>query len=406
MSDRQQRGQARARRKLAKLELKQPKRVADIHPGPHGNFSLKQRQAIRDAYDALRHPAKPKSKPKAKPYNPLTPLTGKAFNKEVNAETKQEFAPQFADVNQQIKNQDTHTALVGSAYDAYKAALDKALASTTAAYTAAKTDADTRLTNAYNQDVASAQTPEGQQAAAAERALSNNALTNLSTSGAAATDNGNTNSANSLLAKTEALRRESDTRGQLVKQRSQLKQQRGAYKTTARQKLRSNEQTYALARKEFGLKVKTENDQASNDRAQIKATKGQGNAQVLIAKLYASADRAKARATIRVAKLQLQKGKIDQSQYRKIINVYRGLPKPGKSPTAGKHPRFSNTQQAQVDHAVGNLESHTASLNDRSSAIEAMVRNGLSRAQANAAWRTYVKKNHLTNGQQFPKNQR
>lgn len=401
---RKQRAQKRARRKLAKIRLAAPNELTNVKPGRHGNFSFKERQAIRDAYANLGKSQLSGSKHKTHINNPLLPLSGKSFKKEVNAEAKLQYGPQFNELKQDLKDQDTHTALVGSAYDAYTAALGKALANINAADTAAVNASDTRTDTAYKQDTGAAQTDEGKKAADALRALSNSNTAALRGQAAGDTALLNQENANSLLSKAEALRRENDNRQKIIDERKALKKERGAFKTSTREKLRQDERTYALGRKEFGLKTRQEkfNEKQAKQSA---ADKRKGdNAQVLIAKLYANADKAKAKATIRVAKLQLKKGKIDQNQYRKIVNVYHGLPAKGGSSNNGS--RFNKDERTKISQAVIQLQDKRAAPGDRAKAVDAMIRGGLSRAAANAAWRRYVKRNHLNNGKNFPPNKR
>lgn len=393
----------RARRRLAKVRLADPKSLPHVTVGPHGGFSRGERQKILGAARALQSSGKPRKPHKPRPYNPLSPLSGKAFRNEINANAKLQYNPQIKQAKQDISDQDKHSALVSSAYDQYQAALQTALANTNKAYADAATDANTRLGTAYNQDVASASTPEGKQAAAAERALSNSALTTLKTSGASAAASGNTNVASSSLSKIEALNRENEARERLIGGLKQLKAQKGQFKVSERGKLRSDERTYALARKEFGLKSATLKETKRVDTANINSKKQANNAQVLVAKIYAAASRSKARATIRVARLQLKKGKIDQHQFNTIRNIYEGLPAKGTPGGVGKNGKpkapkgsgpggtFAPWERDDINRAMRGFNTNNYNEQQVDRAIQKAVAAGIPERLARAAWRRYRK---------------
>ena len=350
-----------------------------------GNYSLAQRRAIRAAFKSLPHAKAPS---KAKPYNPLAPLTGKSFGQEIKANERLQFGPQQQEINKAISDQDKNTALVGSAYDQYTAALKDAATKIDAANAAAATAAQARADAAKQQDTAAAQTDAGRASAIGAAGLRDAALTTQRGQGVADTQLNNNRAATSVKAKAEALRREGDKRADLESKNRELQKERGAFRTSERGKLRDTERTYALARKEFGLKVQTEKDQASNNKADTAAQK-------LIAKLYASANQAKARATIRVAKLQLRKGKIDQHQYRQMTNIYHGLPKKGKAPqpkgSASKPatPHLQTWEQDKVEKAMHSLSKDHPLPRERGVYLKKMIDGGLPPRLARIAWNKY-----------------
>lgn len=392
--------QNRARRRLAKVRLADPKSLPGVSPTAHGNFTQKQRAAILQASGAL------KSRSKPSPDDPLQPLSGASLRREVGANTKLKYGGAESGLRDAVTAQDKTTGLVSSAYDQYHAALQQALAHIEDVN---KTSADTsqgHVDTAYQEDLANAKTDEGKQTAAGIRGQGNADVTGMRTQGNADTGMYSQRTANSLLGKTEALQRQQDKRDALTQKQRDLKDQEGAFKVSERGKLRESERQYSAVRKEFGLKVKTEKDANA-------AKTGTNATQKLVAKLYADANQAKAAATIRVAKLQLKKGKIDQHQYTQITNIYKGLPKKGTAPQA-KKPAAGNPAGGsgaggslapwETDDITGaeyNYSHRKYGLSDKKAAINAAIRNGVPERLARQAWANYAKRlrnNRTTTG--------
>lgn len=352
----------------------------------------------------LSRPAKPKAqKPKAKPYNPLAPLAGKPFEGELNAETRSAFRPRFRQQGQAERAEKKQTALVGSGFDQYRAALDAAQQRIDAANTAAQGASQSGIDTAYQHAIASMATPEGRQAAEGARLQGTQAMATLRSQGAADTALYASRSANSVLGKTEALGREGENSRKLAERRSDLETARSDFRTTQRRKLTDAERQYSAVRKEFGLKVKTESDTNAVNKLRVSADKAGANAQKIVARIYASADKAGARAQVRVAKLQLQKGKIDQHQYRRIVNIYKGLPAHGQASQpkgaaapgasgagSGTGGQFLPWEKDKIDLAFRSLTSAKADRGEKAAMIGKLVNNNIPARLARIAWQRYI----------------
>lgn len=398
--------QRRARRRLARVRLADPNSLPGVAPGPKGRFSRHERYAILGAARKLNTKERlARNKPKKPtPYNPLLPLSGKSMEEELAAQERLQFGPQESALAHEQERQKTATDTVASGYDQYRQALIDATARVNAENERLARESQQHVDTAYQQDVASAQTEEGKQAAAGARSQGNQSVTGLRTQAAADNTYLENRGATAVQAKAETLNRRDDRRRELDDLGRQLAQQKGDFRVTQRGKLRGDERTYALARKEFGLKEKELQNKTTGAAADRKLERQKLNAQKIVAKIYASADRAGAKAQIRVAKIQLRKGKIDQKQYRRIVNIYKGLPekgqpggggKPGKP---GKRPMGSGPGGSlapwEVDarqRALNGFQTNQYGPEDKARAISKAVQAGIPERLARAAWRRYAK---------------
>src|SRR4051812_33638734 len=114
-----------AARRLAKIRLADANALPGVKPTAHGNFHTADRQAILHAIQALKaKQAAAKAKPKpAPPYDPLAPLTGKAFEKEVASRTSLQFSPEEAKLKDAVVAEDNRVPVVSNAFDQYHQAL-------------------------------------------------------------------------------------------------------------------------------------------------------------------------------------------------------------------------------------------------------------------------------------------
>jgi hypothetical protein len=417
--------QDRARQRLAKIRVNDPEGLPGVKPSAHGNFTKQQRIAIMQAAKKLHGGPTATTGPplkKGKPYNPLEPIGGQDFDNEVSAATKLQFGGQEEALRAALAQQDRNSQVVGSGMDQYRQALEEARQHIASTNEKAATDSQAQFDTAYSQDSAAqaardaavkelaqragmtvGPSQEGAQAVAGARSQGNQSVANIRSQGAADDTLMTKRGATSVLQKTEALSRQQAKRSELEGKGTELAAEKGAFSVAERQKLRDSERTYALARKEFGLKAADVKSQINTRKATVSADKQKANAQVLVAKIYASADRAKARATIRVAQLQLKKGKIDQKQYRQIVNIYKGLPKKGtssqpKSAAPGANQGGSGAGGAlapyEVDKRDKALQGYTKNKygkDDHDRAIEKAVKAGIPQRLAELAWKKYLK---------------
>lgn len=346
-----------------------------------------------DTRVSVKPKAPAKAKPKAPPYDPLAPLSGTDFNNQVAANVNLQYQPQEDALAQAQKDQAQNTALTNSAYDAYKSALNDALTNINTNDANAVTAQQAQVNNAFTQDNASAQTDAGRQAAAGAQGLGNAGLGTLRTAGTADNAYMSNRTADSVLQKAEALQQAAQKKTDLDTQAASLAKQKGEDTVAERGKLTDAERQYSAVQKEFGLKVKTEKD----DTASATSTAA---TQKYVADVQAAATQEKAAATIKVAKEQLAKGKIDQHQYTTVTNVYKGLPKKGVSPTAKATPKtvgkgsgpngtWSPSERDKLSKSVNILHKNNASATDQATWIQRMVDEGIPHRIATAAWRSY-----------------
>lgn len=400
--------QKRARRRLARVRLADPNSLPGVAPGPKGKFSRGERYAILGAARKLNTKEKASAKAKAtkpKPYDPLQRLSGKSMERELNAETRLEFGPQESALAHEQERQQAGTDTVANAYDQYRQALIDATASINAQNDAAAKASQDRVDTAYNQDTASAQTEEGRRAAAGARSQGNQSVTGFRTQASADNTYMQGRAANAVLGKAQTLGQRDDRRRELDDLGRELAQRKGDFRVAQRGKLRDSERQYAAVQKEFGLKqfeARTRANQATSD---AKLERQKLSAQKIVAKIYAAADREGAKAQIRVAKLQLKKGKIDQNQYRKIENIYKGLPKKGQAPQAkganGKPLRGSGPGGSLApwevdarDRALNGFKTNKYTATDKQRAIAKAVQAGIPARLARQAWAKYTKTLH------------
>jgi hypothetical protein len=408
--------QARARKRLAQVRLSDPGALSGVKQTAHGNFTRADRLAISKALKNLKANHPPKSSPKDKPYDPLASLSGSSFDKEVEANAKLQFGPQEEELKNALQAQDRRTQLEGSSLDQYAAAL-AAAKDRINQFNGDQTSASQgRVDSAYSQDKAvqeardkaaqdrmvqlglAGATPadnSGAQAVEGARSQGNQAVTNVRAQGAADNTLMEKRGATAVLQKAEAGSRNADRRSQLESKGRELAAERGAFSVSERGKLRDAERQYAAVKKEFGLKEADLNLKKSQAKSDASIERYKVNGQKLIAKLYADANQAKARATIRVAQLQLKKGKIDQHTYATVHNIYSGLPKKGKSPqpkgaSSGGGTQLQTWEQDKVGKAVNSLGKHHVQPSQREQYIQKMIDGGLSPRLARIAWQRYV----------------
>jgi hypothetical protein len=193
--------------------------------------------------------------------------------------------------------------------------------------------------------------------------------------------------ANVSLKKIEDQQRLESHANKLREEDKKLAGERGAFRVDQRRKNRESEREWSAIQKEFGLKRRGQDLEFKNTRADRAIEKQKIAGQKIIARLYSSADKASAKAQVRVAKLQLEKGKISQKKYVEIVNIYKGLPdsgKPGKS-------KLQGWEKDKVNDAVYSLEQEKAQRDNRAKWIAKMQKAGLTRRLAVVAWNRYSK---------------
>lgn len=418
--------QERAARRLARLRTHDEKALPGIQPSAHGRFTKSQRVAILGAIRNLnkqKTPTKTPSTKEAAPYNPLAPISGKAFEDELAANEKLQFGDQDTELANRLAAQGRNEAITGSAYDQYRSALAEAAGRIKAVNDANAAASQTAVDTAYTQDKSAAEARDkaaadeaarqgltvgasatGAQAVEAQRSQGNQAVAFDRSQGSAENALMEKRGATSVLQKAEALGRERSKRDELGRLGQQLAEAKGAFRTSERGKLTERERTYALARKEFGLKAADVASQINTRKAQVSADKQKANAQVIVAKLYSAANKAQAKAQIRVAQLQLEKGKISKHQYRTIINVYKGLPKKGSASQpkgssgggsgqggSGAGGSLAPWEVDAQDRATRGFTNNHYGKDDKLRAIEKAVKAGIPQRLAERAWKQYVK---------------
>jgi len=401
--------QVRARRRLARIRLADPKSLPGVKPTARGNLKRADRYAVLGAVRDLNKKQKTKrEKDRANAYDPLKPLVGKDMQQELDAAEKLEFGEEERVLGEAFKSQREHQGVVGSAYDQYRQALTDATGRINAANAGAAQGTQTAVDTAYTQDKAAqderdkaqalemakfglqaAKESEGARAVEAQRSQGNLRAGETRQQGASDTTFMEGRGATAVQAKAEALVREGRKREELEGKKRGLASEKGAFRVSHRGKLREGEREWAAIQKEFNLKEKDIAADSAGDKASARA-------QVLVAKLYADANKAKARATIRVAKLQLEKGKIDQKQYREIVNVYKGLPEKGKSPEPkkpekGGAPKLQTWETDKVDKAINSLNKELPTADKKAKYIQRMVDGGMPIRLARIAWARYRK---------------
>lgn len=420
--------QRRAQKRLAYLRTRNPNALPGIHDPSHVN--LKQAVRIKAKYVSRRQQEKQQAAAKAKkqpqPYNPLAPLTGKEFNKELGAATNLEFGDRERAQKAALASSTQHQADVGTYYDDYKKALDEASARIQANHdqaiaaqtqmgdTAAQQDQQ-RLQAQQAADAEQAAkfgrpAPDqsvGQQALEARHAMNTSQVGTMRQTALANEDYQARRSATSVQAKAEALQRAHAKVAASMEEGKNIAKDKGDFKVNFRTKTRADERTWALSKKEFGLKKAELQMKAKTSAADRKLEQSKLRTQRIVANIYASADKSKAAAQVRVAKLQLKKGKIDQHQYRTIVNTYHGLPAKGSSGGSGSGGKgspknvggsgpggsYAPWEKDKIDLAYRSLVSAHATPDERRVMIDNLVKRGQIPARlARAAWARYEKK--------------
>lgn len=400
----------RTNRRIARL------RLADRNAVPHikadNRYTPREVRRVRRQTSALKQrEAAARPKPKAAPYNPLAPLRGKAYRQEERAAERLQYGGQQAELSKQLRGNQQTAANTDTYYDDYRQALREATARINESNRQNVEAQQAQSNAAYTEDsaglkardaAAAAQaakfgrpaeaSQEGAQAVSAQRSQEAQSIARTRDRGTADTSYMENKGANAVLAKAEAVGRVDTARRDLERKQSQLKADRGAFRTKYRADTRESERTYALASKEFGLKAADLKLQRKKTNAQIKNDKNKTAAQKIVANIYASADKAKARAQIRVAKIQLQKGRIDRHQYREIVNIYKGLPAKGTSPAAKAKP-LTGPQEKTVSEAFGRLKKANISVTQRKAAIDQLIgKYGYPPRIAREAWRRWERR--------------
>jgi hypothetical protein len=404
----------RARRRLAAVRLDNPRALPNV--SPKGGYTGREARKLKRAAGAL--PKSPRGAKGPAPFNPLAPVTGKTFDEELAAKVGLQFGSQDRELARNIANQDQTTANTGSYYDDYRQALRESTARINETNRVAAETSEARVDNAYGQDKAAVaardaqaseaaaklgrpamQSQEGSQAVEAARSQGNQSAARVRGQGAADTALMEKRQANSVLAKSEALARENARRRRLGEDAVELAQKKGDFKVAERDKTRQSEREWAAIQKEFKLERRGQDLDAGATRQQQKTERMKANAQKTIARLYSSANKASARAQIRVARLQLKKGEIDQHQFNTITNIYKGLPGGGGSGSngSGKGGQLLPWERDKVSNAVNILDRNNAKPQGKSAWIARMQKEGVPLRLARVAWKRYADK-HLNTG--------
>lgn len=413
--------QDRARNRLGRLVSRGGTVPAGVHAGRP--VSLEQARAIKTALLALNAKRRTdKSQPhphKPAPFDPLAPLSGKTFDDELAAASREKFG----DSDQQIKDAYTKNQqgqeLSDSYYDQYKKALADAAERVKANDATLTADSQAHVDQAFTEDTAAAkarsdaasqqagklglsgtQGDEGVRAAAAARSQGNQTVAGERAQAGSQNALMENQGATALQAKAEALGRMQANKGHITDQATKLASDKGDFNVNYRSKVREAERNWAAVQSEFKLKSKATNADIKNKTSANSVERQKIAAQKIVARLYSDADKTKAAAQIRVAKLQLKKGKIDQKQYREIVNIYKGLPKHGTAPQAkdktssgsgsGAGGKLAPWEIDARDRAATGFEKNKYTATDRSRAIAKAVQAGIPARLARQAWERYV----------------
>lgn len=409
--------QRRSDRRLARIRINNPKALGGIRKG---GISLREARKIKRVDSRQR--LKAAQKKAAKTYNPLAPLTGAREKAEISAAEKMQFGPKEAELRRARASQDAFKQNLGTYYDDYKASLAAASDRIQAQGDANVKATEGRVDTAFKEDKAAVaerdrqateaaaklgqgpvRSEEGARAVEAQRSQGNQAAAEVRNRASSDSKLTRLQVANSVLGKIERLSTEERKSRALDREGQDLADAKGAFRTDLRRKLREGEREWAAVKTEFGLKERDLSIKAKDSAADRSVERQKVAAQKIVARLYSSADRKSARAQIRVAELQLKKGKISKNQFKTIRNIYEGLPgggsgggKPGKTPKgSGAGGAYAPWEKDKITNAARILRKNKASLKDRDTWIARMEDEGVPRRLAAAAWRRYVKK-HLT----------
>lgn len=357
-----------------------------------------------------------------KQYDPLAPLTGARLRQEMTAAERLRFGGAQRELGQATADAEQTKADRATYYDDYRQALREATARVNEANRVNVETTQARIDQAHTEDSAGVaardaaqseqaakfgrapvQSAEGAQAVAAQRSQGDQSLARLRGQASADTKLMELRGSTAVLKKAEDQGRQDSRLGKLRQEGKDLERERGDFRVDFRRRSRQDEREYAAIQKEFGLKRRGQDLEFGNSRAQRKLEREKLAAQKIVARIYSSADKAGARAQIRVAKLQLQKGKISQKQYREIVNIYKGLPDrghgfqgDGKKPGSGNKP-LQTWEKDKVSNAVRILTKNSALTQDKKKWLQRMQDEGVPLRLARIAWSRYVKKAPGTN---------
>lgn len=403
--------QKRARSRLAKIRLQDPNALPNIK---NYDGTLNSAVAIKRALKEMRDKKKVAGQAD-KPYDPLAPLTGDREEQELDAATKLQFGEKDRLLKEQEGIRAQAVRNMGSYYDDYKRELEASKIRMNANYAAQASAVEGRVDTQYTQQSGEANTAataqaadaqargiqpnlgptHAQQTADAARTIGQSDATRVRGVGAAANERMELRGATAVQAKGEALGREQAKIDQLGREKIALAEDKGAFRVNQRAQNRAKEREWAAVQKEFGLK---------EDSLKLEGeTKSQAaEAQKVVARIYAAASKAEARAQVRVAELQLEKGKISKSQFRTIKNIYEGLPEKGESPKpkspnptsnqggSGAGGSLATWEKDKVENGVRILNRNKAKATDRATWIKRMTDAGVSPRLARIAWAQYM----------------
>lgn len=402
----------RTNKRIARVRLANPNALPNIKAD--SRYTPREVRRVKKVDARVRQ--RQQAKRTAGQYNPLAPLTGKREKQELNAATKLKYGPAEQELRQATANQEQTTSNRAAMYDEYRQMLREASARTTETNRQNVEAQAQRADSAYQQDSAAVaqrdaaaseaaaklgrgpvQSNEGAQAVEAQRTAMNESVGRLREKMGSDTKFTEQRYANSGLKKIEDQGRQQSKAEKLRSEGKKLASEKGSFRVDQRRQTRNDERTYAMARKEFGLKEKDlllKNKATSADR---KLEKQKLNAQKIVARIYAGADKAGARAQIRVAQLQLDKGKISKHDFVTIKNIYEGLPEKGKgNPAANPNKKpLSATEEKTVKQAFKRLGavSPPIRMDQKNKAISQLVgKYGYPPRVAREAWKRYSRK--------------
>lgn len=422
----------RTARRLAAVRLHDPGALKGV--SPKGGYTGREaRKAKRAASKLPKQP--PHRKKRALPgskFDPLEPLTGETFAKELQAREHLKFDPLEREQHQAEANQAQTAANTSTYYDDWRQALREATARinetnrqnvettqarTDASYAEDKAAVAARDAAASEQAAKLGRGPvhseEGARAVEAQRSQQNQRVAGLREQASADTSLMEKRGATAVLAKAQELAKESNRARRLREDRKQLEESRGDFRLDERAKARESERQWAAIEQEFKLNKRKVDIDAKQGRADRALERQKINAQKIVARIYASADKAGARAQVRVAQLQLKKGKISKHQYNTIRNIYEGLPgggggggSKGGGGGGGQWGGRVDTpvENQKADQMYADLISRKPDPSKRQKIIQGAIRNGVPRAAAVKAWRRYMRKRYPHRGSATPRN--
>lgn len=225
--------------------------------------------------------------PRGTPYDPLMPLAGKDFKKELRAGVRAKYAPAESQLRIERGISDQRVRTLPGVYDQYTNQMGQLQSQSVAAYAAAQNQMFAQA-NAMNQatqaqitaDAAEQQRLAGIRGAVADPSVAAKARMaaqgqqasllqyggSLGAEGARQGQYLGTRGAIGHLRKAEALGEEFQRRRGIEAKGADLAREKGDYRLEYRNKLREGERTYDLNRKAFGLDVKKAKDDRRHDR--------------------------------------------------------------------------------------------------------------------------------------------